>query len=376
LSTGLSGAAPTGLTATASSPTAIQLAWTDQTSNEKGFAIDRATNTSFTKGVVTFQTGANVVAYTDLNLATGTTYYYRVRAFGGSGKTPAYTAYSASVSATPVAPAQPASPLYFELTVSPLSLPQVVGYYFGLANKNANLDVVLGRDDANATVLRLNGTAYNRYGTSQIDLQPGASAGDVLGVAVDASHGKFWVRNVTTNTGYYPNNYATPTDAGYDISGIAPGDLFIVFSAAARSTWSSGPVSDSMTLNAGASPFAGTAPPGYVPWNTLGGTTWDVSTAGQLAQEDANGATLSLGFSVANGGLTAAAQTTGAPDVRTWFQAARPAGSYVADFDDYYMPAIYYAPTAHTVNELNGPVSNNSWESAVVGIRSTTSVVR
>jgi hypothetical protein len=105
----------------------------------------------------------------------------------------------------------------------------------------------------------------------------------------------------------------------------------------------------------------------------LGGTTWDVTNAGSLAQTNALGATVKLGFSLSNGGASASAETTGAPYVRTWFQADRPAGSYVADYNNAYISAIYYAPTPHTVSELNGPISNNSWESAIVGIRSTTS---
>jgi hypothetical protein len=246
LSSGLSGSAPTNLTAAVSSSTSVALAWIDHTTNEKGFSIDRATNSSFTTGLVSFHTGANVVTYSDLGVTAGTTYYYRVRAFGSSGKSTVYTAYSNTASAAPIAPA---TPLYFELTVSPLSSPQVVGYYFGFANKNANLDVVPGRDDANATVLRLNGTAYYRYGTSYMDLQPAGAPGDVLGVAVDPTQGKFWVKNITTGTGYYPNNYATPTGYGYDISGIAPGNLSIVFSAAGRPALNGGPVADSLTLH-------------------------------------------------------------------------------------------------------------------------------
>jgi hypothetical protein len=369
LSSGLSGSAPTNLTATVASPTAVTLAWIDHTSNEKGFVVDRATNTAFTAGVVSFKTGANVVTYSDLAVTTGTTYYYRVRAYGSSGKTTVYSAYSNTAAASPVAPL---TPLYFELTVSSLSTPQVVGYYFGFANVAANLNVVPGRDDANATVLRLNGTSYFRYGTAALDLQPSGAPGDVLGVAVDPTQGRFWVKNITTNTGYYPNNYATPTGSGYDISGIAPGSVSIVFSASGRPA-NSGPVADSLTLNAGASAFAGAPPPGYLPWNTLGGTTWDLANAGSLQQTDARGAKVTLGFSLSNGGATASAATTGALDVRTWFQADRPAGSYVADYNSYYPSAIYYTHGPHTNNELNGPVSNNSWESAVVGVRSTTS---
>jgi len=71
--------APTGLTATAVSHTQINLAWTDNSTNETGFRIERSPdNVTFTEiGTV----GANTTAYQDTGLSAFTTYYYRVRSY-------------------------------------------------------------------------------------------------------------------------------------------------------------------------------------------------------------------------------------------------------------------------------------------------------
>jgi len=72
-------AAPTGLTATPTSATQINLAWTDASSDETGFEIERATAAGGPWTLLT-TTAANATSYNDTGLTTGTTYYYRVRA--------------------------------------------------------------------------------------------------------------------------------------------------------------------------------------------------------------------------------------------------------------------------------------------------------
>ena len=47
------GAAPSGLSASAAGSTQINLTWSDNSSNETGFAIDRATDSGFTQNLVT-----------------------------------------------------------------------------------------------------------------------------------------------------------------------------------------------------------------------------------------------------------------------------------------------------------------------------------
>ena len=77
--------APTGLTATAISSSSIDLNWTQTSSDETGFRIERST--SSTTGFIAVGTvAADVTSYTDsFNLSASTTYYYRVLATNSAG---------------------------------------------------------------------------------------------------------------------------------------------------------------------------------------------------------------------------------------------------------------------------------------------------
>lgn len=76
-------AAPSNLTATSPRKKVIDIAWTDNSSNETGFKIERGTDgVNFTQ-ITTV--GANVTTYRNTGLASGVRYYYRVRATNGAG---------------------------------------------------------------------------------------------------------------------------------------------------------------------------------------------------------------------------------------------------------------------------------------------------
>jgi fibronectin type 3 domain-containing protein len=88
-SSGAPPAAPSNLSATAVSQTQINLSWTDNSSNEDGFEIERSPNgTSSWTQIAT--PVANTTSYSNTGLLCNTTYYYRVRAYNGSG----YSSYS------------------------------------------------------------------------------------------------------------------------------------------------------------------------------------------------------------------------------------------------------------------------------------------
>jgi len=87
-------AAPTGFNATAFSATAIDLAWTDASNNESGFAILRS---STINGVFTLvhTTAAGVQTYRNTGLVTATEYFYRLYAVNANGYSATYVADSA-----------------------------------------------------------------------------------------------------------------------------------------------------------------------------------------------------------------------------------------------------------------------------------------
>ena len=87
-------AAPSSLVGTANGIKRIDLTWSDNSTNETGFRIERSTNGSKFSRIATV--GANVTSYVNTGLKRGKTYYYRVRANGS----PAPSAWSNTASAT------------------------------------------------------------------------------------------------------------------------------------------------------------------------------------------------------------------------------------------------------------------------------------
>lgn len=77
-------AAPSNFVATASTPTILDLAWNDNSSNETGFEVYKAISSG---GPYTFLglLGQNITTYSDTNLEPNTTYFYKVRAINNNG---------------------------------------------------------------------------------------------------------------------------------------------------------------------------------------------------------------------------------------------------------------------------------------------------
>ncbi len=98
---------PTGLVATSASSNQINLTWTDTSSTENGFRIERSASAvgPFT---LIFSTAANINSYSDTGLTASTAYYYRIASFNGIGN----SVYTAIVNATTQAAAvtAPAAP--------------------------------------------------------------------------------------------------------------------------------------------------------------------------------------------------------------------------------------------------------------------------
>jgi titin len=86
-------AAPSGLSATAVSQTQINLSWTDNSSTETGFRIERSLDGMIFTVLTTV--AANTTSYTDSGLHSFTTYYYRVSAFNAGGSSPTLNVASA-----------------------------------------------------------------------------------------------------------------------------------------------------------------------------------------------------------------------------------------------------------------------------------------
>lgn len=73
-------AAPSNLAAINITQTTLTLTWQDNSKNESGFTIQRATDNSFTKNLMTVNVGPDVTSFDDSGLKKNTKYYYRVQA--------------------------------------------------------------------------------------------------------------------------------------------------------------------------------------------------------------------------------------------------------------------------------------------------------
>ncbi|HEX2748150.1 MAG TPA: Ig-like domain-containing protein [Verrucomicrobiales bacterium] len=87
-------AAPSGLAATAVAKTQINLTWTDNSTGETGFQIERSVNNSGAFERIA-QVNPDTVSYSDRGVLANKTYFYRVRAFSTGGQ----SAYSNTASA-------------------------------------------------------------------------------------------------------------------------------------------------------------------------------------------------------------------------------------------------------------------------------------
>jgi titin len=98
--------APTGLIVTSTTSTSIVLSWADNATDETGYLVERAPDNAGVAGTFAqiSSRSANTTTYTNTGLASGTTYWYRVRAAG-----PTNSDYSNIVSGTTLA-AIPAAP--------------------------------------------------------------------------------------------------------------------------------------------------------------------------------------------------------------------------------------------------------------------------
>jgi hypothetical protein len=112
-------AAPSALTLSVQSSSQINLAWTDNASNETGFSIERAPDVAGGAGTYApiATAGANITSYFDTGLTASTSYWYRVRAVNAGGNSTYSNAISAATQAAPPPP-PPVAPSGLTLTAS------------------------------------------------------------------------------------------------------------------------------------------------------------------------------------------------------------------------------------------------------------------
>jgi subtilisin family serine protease len=147
-------AAPSSLSATTVSSSKINLTWTDNSTNEGGFRVERTTDgVSFTL-VATL--GVNVASYSNTNLTAATTYTYRVRAYEGPNNSAFSNTASATTQAAPAAPTN--------LTATAASTSKINLAWTDNSSNEAGFSLERSTDGVNFTLaasLAANATAYS-----------------------------------------------------------------------------------------------------------------------------------------------------------------------------------------------------------------------
>jgi titin len=86
----------------------LDLTWTDNATDETGFTVERASGPCAAPtsafSVLAASLPVNTTAYADTNLAPGTTWCYRVRAFNGAGNSAYSNSANGTTTAIPSAP--------------------------------------------------------------------------------------------------------------------------------------------------------------------------------------------------------------------------------------------------------------------------------
>jgi LmbE family N-acetylglucosaminyl deacetylase len=165
-STPLGPAAPSNLQAQAISASQINLTWTDNTTSETGFTLERAPDNNGSAG--TFASIAtlpvNAVSYSDASLTQNTRYWYRVRSFNAVD----VSAYSNTANATtpPLPPVAPSG-----LVASPVSSSRIDLAWTDNSNNETAILVERALDAGGApgtfsqiASLAANTTAYSNTG--------------------------------------------------------------------------------------------------------------------------------------------------------------------------------------------------------------------
>jgi hypothetical protein len=184
--------APANLTATAKSPQAIQLSWTDRSQNETGFEIERSPNGTSSWALIA-AVAADVTTYSDGGLSPETTRFYRVKAYNAEGHSDSSNVANATTPPVIVGPL-----VLHGLIVDDDNLGQSSGNNNGIINCGERIELYVnlhnvGNTAASDVLAAISGSDlyvsldYNTT-SGYPDVPPGSEAanGDDFDFAVDA----------------------------------------------------------------------------------------------------------------------------------------------------------------------------------------------
>lgn len=156
--------------------------------------------------------------------------------------------------------------LYYEVTAVAVSssIPANQAPCIGISNGIIFSDP---GSDNNSLTAQSSGGIYSNG--SQVGSNQTWTTGDILAVAIDLAGAKFWIKNLTSG-GWNQGTGGTQDPAsgagGISFSNLSTGSHECVIEVWTTGHWGT---SDKMTLNTGASSFAGTIPAGFSAWSSV-----------------------------------------------------------------------------------------------------------
>ena len=174
--------APSNLTGTVASTTQINLSWTDNSTNETGFKIERKTGTGAYSVIGT--TAADITIFNDIGLIPSTTYTYRVYSNNSVGNS---LTYSNELTLT---------------TASIIILPTLTSTSLSLITNSTALSGGTISSDGGA-VITTRGVCWSTSPSPTITLSTKTSDGTGIGTFTSN------ITGLSANTTYYVRAYAT-----------------------------------------------------------------------------------------------------------------------------------------------------------------------
>lgn len=282
--------APSGLILTVVSSSQIDLAWTDNSSDESGFRVQMATSANGNYSTLT-TTNANVTSYSATGLSSGTTYYFRVSAVNAAGNSNSVSGSATTSSPAATTPSAPSGLILTVVSSSQIDLAwtdnsdnetgfrvqratSFNGNYTTITSTSANATSYSATGLSSATtyyfrVLAINAAGSSNYVvgsattlSSQSGTAPAAPSGLILTVVSSSQIDLAWTDNSDDETGFRVQratsangNYTTLTTTNanatsYSATGLSSGTTYYFRVSAVNSSGNSNSVSASATTSA------------------------------------------------------------------------------------------------------------------------------
>ncbi|MCL2645479.1 MAG: discoidin domain-containing protein [Phycisphaerales bacterium] len=185
--------APSALACTVATTSMIHLTWTDNSSNETGFVVERSTDGINFSQVATL--AKNTTSYDDTDLVTDSSYWYRVKAINASGE----SGYTDVATATTYSLMQPLSTAGWTATASASATSNPPALAF---DGNMGTFWTTGKAQASGQTFTLDMGSLQTF--SQLILDAGSSAssaGAPASYEIDvSSDNKTWVNSIATGS--------------------------------------------------------------------------------------------------------------------------------------------------------------------------------